>query len=112
MRTHGTQTSGGRSLGDDFLEVVHVREAGRARPDHLRAAQVRAERDKIRPDELALDRHHVAEQPDVEPQVVGQTAQHRHRDVGVRVDEAGHHYAAGTVDRLLGLVIRFDVTDG
>ena len=64
--------------------------------------------------ELALDRHHVAHQPDVEPKIVGETAQQRHRHVGVRVDQAGHHDAAAAVDpfgRLVRERIRPDRDD-
>ena len=47
------------AFGDRFLEVVHVGEARRPRPDHLRAGERRAERHEIGPDERPLDRHHV-----------------------------------------------------
>ena len=96
----------GRRLGDRLLEVVHVGEAGHAGPDHLGAAEPRAEPDEVGADELALDRHHVAHQPDVEPQIVGEPAQQRHRHVRVRVDQARHHDAAAAVDPFGRLVHR------
>ena len=55
-------------------------------------------RDEVGADELALDRHHVAHQPDVEAQIVGEAAQQRHRHVRVRVDQARHDDAAAAVD--------------
>ena len=95
-----------RRFGDRILEVVHVGEAGHAGPDHLGAAEPRAEPDEVGADELALDRHHVAHQPDVEPQIVGQPAQQRHRHVRVRVDQPRHHHAAAAIDGLGGRVAR------
>ena len=94
----------GRRLRDRILEVVHVGEAGDAGSDHLRAAELRTERDEVGVHELALDRHHVAHQPDVEAQIVGEPAQERHRRVRVRVDEPRHHDASAAVDRLGGRV--------
>ena len=91
-----------RGFRDRVLEVVHVGEAGHAGPDHLGAAEPRAEPDEVGTDERPLDRHHVAHQPDVEPQVVGEAAQQRHRHVRVRVDQARHDDAAAAVDRLGG----------
>jgi hypothetical protein len=90
----------GRGLRDRFLEVVHVGKAGDARPDHLRAAEMRAEADELGRDELPFDRHHVAHQPDVQPEIVGQAAQQRHRRMGVGIDQAGHHDASAAVERL------------
>ena len=77
-------------------------------PDRIISAQpsLRAERDEVGADELPLDRHHVAHQPDVEPQIVGQPAQQRHRRVRVRVDQARHHDAAAAVDGLGGVDTR------
>ena len=83
-------------------------------PDRIISAHAScgAERDEIRADELALDRHHVAHEPDVEAQVVGQTAQQRHRRMRVGVDEAGHDDAPAAVDALDWLEIAGDVADG
>ena len=89
-----------RGFGHGFLEVVHVGEARRAGPNHLGAGEPRAERDEVGPHELALDRHHVAHQPHVQAQIVGQSAQQRHRRVGVRIDKPGHHHAPSAVDGL------------
>ena len=60
--------------------------------------------DELGADELALDRHHVAHQPDVEPQIVGEPAQQRHRHVRVRVDEPGQDDASAAVVPLDGVV--------
>ena len=83
-------------------------------PERIISAQreLRAEPDELGADELALDRHHVAHQPDVEPQVVGESAQQRHRHVRVRVDEPRHDDAAAAVDRLGRLVGRGVRSDG
>ena len=63
-------------------------------------------------DELPLDRHHVAHQPDVEAQIVGQAAQQRHRRVRVRVDEARHHDAArGSRSSRPASILAGDVAD-
>ena len=94
----------GRRLRDRILEVVHVGEGGDAGPDHLGAGELGAERDEVGAHEFALDRHHVAHQPDVEAQIVGEPAQERHRRVRVRVDEPRHHDASAAVDRLGGRV--------
>ena len=100
LRAQRAQAGRRRGFGDRFLEVVHVGEAGRARPDHLRAGERRAERDEIGPDERPLDRHHVAHQPDVEAEIVGEPAQQRHRRVRVRVHEPRHDDAPAAVDGL------------
>ena len=83
-------------------------------PDRIISAQARLvpSRDEIGADELALDRHHVAHQPDVEPQVVGEAAQQRHRRVRVGVDEARHDHAPAAVDRLGRFVLVPDLADG
>ncbi len=47
---------------------------------------------------MAFDRHHVPEQPDVQPQVVGQPAQKRHRRMRVGVDEGGHQDRSAAID--------------
>ena len=75
-------------------------------PDRIISAQPSRvpSRDEVGADERPLDRHHVAHQPDVEPQVVGEAAQQRHRHVRVRVDQSGHDDAAAAVDRLAGLI--------
>ena len=71
-------------------------------PERIISAQASSvpRRHELGRDELALDRHHVAHQPDVQAQVVGQAAQQRHRRVGVRVDQAGHQHLAAAVDDL------------
>ena len=79
LRAERAHAGRGRGFGDRLLEVVHVGEAGHAGPDHLGAAEPRAEPDEVGADERPLDRHHVAHQPDVEPQIVGEAAQQRHR---------------------------------
>ena len=108
LRAEGAHAGGGRGFGHGLLEVVHVGEARSARADHLGAREPGAERDELRRHELALDRHHVAHQPDVEPQIVREAAQERHRRVRVGVDQARHHDAAAAVDGLGGLVARLD----
>ena len=82
-------------------------------PDRIISAQasLRAERDEIGPDERPLDRHHVAHQPDVEAEIVGEPAQQRHRRVRVRVHEAGHDDAPAAVDRLGRVVLGAEVAD-
>jgi hypothetical protein len=88
-----------------FLEVVHVGEAGCARSDHLRAGEAGAELDEVGTDELALDRHHVTEEPDIEAQVVGHASQQRHWRMRVCVDKARHDNPPRTVDRLARFVL-------
>ena len=88
-----------------ILEVVHVGEAGDAGADHLGAGQLGAQAHEIRRDELALHRHHVAQQPHVQAQVVGQAAQQGHGRVGVGVDQPGHQHPAAAVDHLERLEI-------
>ena len=75
LRAQRAHAGVGGRLGDRILEVIHVGEAGHAGANHLGAAELRAEPHELRADELALDRHHVAHQPDVEPQIVGEPAQ-------------------------------------
>ncbi len=98
LGTQAAHPGVGSGLGDGVLEVVHVGEAGHAAADHLGAGQQRSQPAKIRRDELTLDRHHEPEQPDVEAQVVGQTAQQRHRDVGMRVDQPRDQRLAAAVE--------------
>ncbi len=108
------QACSGRRLGHGLLEVVHVGEARHARADHLRAAECRAQPHELWRHELAFDGHDVAHQPDVESKIVGETAKQRHRHMGVRVDQAGHHDAAPAVDpfgRLVRQRIRPDRHD-
>ncbi len=100
LRAERPHAGRGDRFGDRVLEVIHVGEAGDARPDHFGAGQARAEPDEVRTHELALDGHHVSHQPDVQPQVVGQPAYERHRRVRVCVDEPRHHDAATAVPRL------------
>ncbi len=100
LRAQRPQSGRRRRFGHRLFEVVHVREAGGPRADHLRAGEPRAERDELRPHELALHRHHVAHQPDVKAQVICQAAQECHRHMGVGVDQTGHEDFAIAIDYL------------
>jgi hypothetical protein len=55
------------------------------------------ERDEIRVDELPFNWHHVAQQPDVQAQVVRQTSQQSHGNMGVSVDQARHEHLAAAI---------------
>ena len=106
------QSGGGRRLRNGFLEVIHVRKARDAGTDHLGASKRRSKAHELRRHELALDRHHVAHEPHIEPQVVGKPAQQRHRHVRVRVDEAGHDQLPRAVNPLGRLERRRRGSDG
>ena len=100
LAQHPAQPRLGRGARHAVLEVVHVGKAGRAGADHLGAGQLGAQMHEFGGNELALHRHHVAEQPHVQAQVVGQAAQQGHRRVAVRVDQPRHQHLAAAVDDL------------
>ena len=79
----------GCCLGNHVLVIVHVGKAGYAGADHLGARQQRPPPAELGADKLALHRQHIAKQPHVEPQVVGQPAQQAHRHVTVGIDQTG-----------------------
>ena len=112
LRAERTESGSCRRLGDRVFEVIHVGKAGGAGANHLGARQPGAERDEIGADELALDGHHVAHQPDIETQVVGQTPKQRHRRMRVRIHEPGHDHASAAGHGFRSLKVAGDVADG
>ena len=92
-----------RGASDLLLEVVHVGEGGRARPDHLERGQPRAGPDERRRDRLGLGREDVLLQPVHQVEVAAQPAEQHHRRVPVGVDQPGQHDLAGAVDGLARL---------
>ena len=100
LAQHPAQPRLGRGAGHAVLEVVHVGETGDAGADHLGAGQLGAQVHEFGGNELALHRHHIAEQPHVQAQVVSQAAQQGHRRVAVRVDQPRHQHLAAAVDDL------------
>ncbi len=102
--------SGG--FGDILLEVVHIVEGGHAAADQFRAGNGCAEPHEVGRNVLALDGHHVAHQPDIEAQVVGQAAQERHGNMGVGVDQARQKNLAAAIERLAALVFLPDLRFG
>ncbi len=104
LRADRSHSDFGYSLRHRLFEVIHVRKASDAAADHLGAGQQRAQTHEFGRNEFPLDRHHVAQQPDVQPAVVGQAAQQRHGRVGVSVDQARDEGLAATVDDLIRLV--------
>ncbi len=100
LATDRAHTDIGGSGGDLFFIIVHVGKASHAGKDHLGAGQARAQPAKIGVHELTLDGHHIAMQPYVQAQVIGQPAQQRHWHVGMGVNQARHHGCAATVNHL------------
>jgi len=102
LAEHGAHPYLSSGAGDFRFVVVHIREAGCAAADHLRAGQERAIVAEFRADKLAFNGHHISHEPDVEPQVIGQAAQKGHRHVRVGVDQARHDDLTATLDGLSG----------
>ncbi|GIV98536.1 MAG: hypothetical protein KatS3mg057_3193 [Herpetosiphonaceae bacterium] len=87
--------------GDLLLEVVHIDKGGGAAADHLGAGEQRPLKDERGIDEAALDRKHIAEQPDIELLVGDDATQQAHRHMGMPVDQPRNNHLAGAV-KLLG----------
>ncbi|MGC4080588.1 MAG: hypothetical protein QM736_00335 [Vicinamibacterales bacterium] len=78
------RVSGG--LRDLLFEVVHVGERRRARLDHLRRGEPRADAHELGRHGLRFRREDVLLQPVHQREVVREPAEHHHRRVRVRVD--------------------------
>jgi hypothetical protein len=111
-RAEAAQPGRLRGLRDLVLVEVHVGEGGGAGADHLPRREARAPLHELGRHVQAFRRPDVLRQPDHQLHVVGHAAQQRHRDVRVRVDEAGHHDAARGVDRLRGGEARRELAGG
>ena len=96
-------------LGDNVLEVVHIGVRGRAAEQHFEAGQSRAPADEIGRDVLLLGGENVFLEPILQTQIVGDSAEQRHRRVAVGVDEAGRDEIVGPVDTLFRLKALFDL---
>src|SRR5690606_17865289 len=88
-----------RLLGDRILEVIHIAVGRRSAADHLCEAEARADADEFFIYVLGLGREDVFRQPLVKIGVVRDAAKWRHRNVRVRVDEAGDDGLSAGVDR-------------
>ena len=95
--SQGAQPGLGGGFGDFLFKVVHVGKGRDARADEFRGGDLSAEVNEFRRDEFAFHRHDVAQQPDIQPQVVGEAAQQCHGHVGVGVDQAGGKHLAAAV---------------
>ena len=109
MSADRTQAGVGSGLSDIFFEIIHVAKGRHPAADELRTGQRRPQPDELRRDELTLHWHHIAHQPHVQAQVIGQTAQQRHRDMRMRVDQPGHQDLAAAIDGLIGGVFLLDL---
>ncbi len=101
----GAHAGLGGGFGDVLFKVVHIRKAGDAAADHLRAGHLRAQAYKFGRDEFTFNRHHVTHQPHIQAQIVRQAAQEGHGHVGVGVDQAGHEGFTAAIDHLSGGVL-------
>src|SRR5574341_2256853 len=98
----------GSSGSDAVFKVVHVIEGGNARLYHLRAGQSCPKLNKVWVDELTLNRHHVANQPDIQPPVICQASQQGHRRMSMSVDKAGDDNPIPTVNCICtGVLIQY-----
>ena len=97
---HTAQTGGARFLRNLLLEVIHVRESGRAGLDHLERGEPRAGTHEFGRDGLRLRGKDVLREPVFEREVVRQPTEQDHGRMRVGVDESGHHHLTGRIDRL------------
>ena len=94
--------AGSRGHGRRRLrEEVHVERGGDPGAEALGDGERGACRDGLLGEHVALGREESSEEA-VEIDVVGETAEHRHRQVGVSVDEPGQDDAAACVDDAVG----------
>ncbi len=100
LAADGPQADAGGGGGNVVFVIVHVGKAAHARADHLGAGQARAQAAKVVVHELAFHRHHIAIEPHVEAQVVGQAAQQVHGYVGMGVYQAGDDGCAAAINYL------------
>ena len=80
-------------------EEVHVQRRGHAAAQRLDRRCPGADPDRRRVEHRRLGRHDAAEEG-LQVEVVGEPAEHGHRQVGVRVDQARHQQVPGKVDPL------------
>ena len=64
----------GSGFGNMVFEIIHIGKAGDTRADHFGAGKLGAQLDEVRGHKFTLHRHHVAHQPDIQAQVIRQTA--------------------------------------
>ncbi len=109
LQTDAAQPGLDGGVGHRLLEVVHIHKGGRAGADHLGGGDLRPQPAEVRIDEVALDGHHIAHQPDIQAQIVGQRAEQRHRCVAVGVDQPRHQDGVAGVHALGGGVLLQDL---
>ena len=62
-------------LGDCVLEEIHIVKGGHAAADLFSAGEQSSNPNKFRGNEFTFNRKHVTHQPDIEAQIIGETAQ-------------------------------------
>ncbi len=106
LATHRAEARPGRCLGHVFLKIVHVIEGGHAASDQLGAGNRGSQLDELRRHVLALNGHHVAHQPNVQPQVICEAAQQHHGHMRMCVDQTGHEDSSTAIDDFIRLIFR------
>ena len=94
----------GHGLGDLVAEIIHIRDGCRAEADALGNGQqgCRLGAAAVEP---VLMRENIVVEPARKLDIVGIAAQHRHRQMRVAVDEAGHEHHALTGNKALCLLL-------
>ena len=99
---YGPHPHGDHGRGDVIGEKVAVAAGRRSAQQHLGTGEPCAQPDRDRIDVAGFGRENVVVEPLLERQIIGQPAEQGHGQMGVQVDEAGHHDAAAGIDRLAG----------
>ena len=80
-----------------LLKIIHIRKGRYSRSDHFCAGEQCADAAKLRVNELAFHWHHVTQQPNIQAQIIGQSAKKRHGCMRVCVDDSRDYCSAGKV---------------
>ena len=101
---HGCAHAGGLRTGSHRIgKEVHVLETRGAAPHHLQHGQIGAHGHVVPADPACLSRPDILVQPLHQRQVVGVSAQQRHRGMGVGIDQPGNEDVVIQFHNLVGL---------